>query len=429
MAQLPTRGDAREEKVSLDASQPLYRDLPAGAARSGSHSAFDVAAFSPPVFRGVPSHSPAWTATEFEPGFGVRGNKGLASSMEPPALHHAPQGKKLELGFGFDPTPISAPIPFGQTLPLSGVVKPPLAIGSYLEPYYHFYSSLDGPAIMRELAEALAACSAGDTIIDTEKFDSKYKIKCVMYSSGGSVCVPFNVRIFSLEDDDRLAVEFQRRSGDSVRFCSLYRKCLQMLQRKGVTDSTVSGSPASLSPMRSPEPMTGPADPQAGEHAAQTIKCLLQMMASDCVDVQTQAAGALADLSTDVQMLEAMIQGGVIEAFVNASRSENCDVHRCAMTGLAHLSANDAAAVKLCQLGGVAVAAKLCSQTKTAHVERESVRLIHNVVQNVGRGIFETDDGENVRGLMQEIENFPPKCPTARHQWNDLQHKLAQRGL
>jgi hypothetical protein len=95
--------------------------------------------------------------------------------------------------------------------------KPPVAPGNYLEPHYHFFTSMAPTEMFGFLKQSVQAVTQkahqgerGYDIIDTDIQEHQFKIKCIDYAPGGGKTV-FNIRIFALDGDDRYAVEFQRR--------------------------------------------------------------------------------------------------------------------------------------------------------------------------------------------------------------------------
>lgn len=407
-----------EEGDKYDAWSPSpYRSLASGAAASAEpfrYSEFEPAA----VYRSVGSGSqPQPLLFDAHADNQMFLNERVAhfpeeySKLAPPALRSSKPQPMFEK-------------PEVEVHGLSEIYEqegPPLAVDGYLEPHYHFYSSSDGDAIVTQVVAVLSWFNRTQPdSLDFEANRRKYKIKCVLYSEGGSVRIPFNVRVFSLERETRLAVEFQRRSGDSLRFCAMYRLVLKELQGKGVVHSAE--GVADCAPPRTLQ--VGP-DEQAEDNATHTVQCLLKMLFSDCVDVQSQAAGALADLAMDQCMVSAMVDNGVVEALVNASRSGNCDVHRCAVTGLGHMTArNNTAATQTWQLGGVTSAARLCNQRATPHMQRVSMRLILNVADKVRTDIHKCKEGDESRRLFEQLTRYPPSDTVALQSWQSVQSKI-----
>lgn len=384
----PPRPAASDSFLFQNYAQPLYRGL-----TIAQHTSSDESSGSPHAIKGLAD------------GFSDR----LQFSTQPHSFGFALSKKSLET------TSLSVAVPTSS--------KPPVAPGNYLEPHYHFFTTIPPSQMFGFLKQAVQLVSQkanhgekGYNIIDTNIQENQFKIKCIDYAHGSGKTV-FNIRIFSLENDPRYAVEFQRRQGCSLGFCNAYRHCLSEL-------STLGALNISDVPLKRAEVPAGPptVDDVGLQYAPETIKSLLQMLSSECVDIQLEAVKCIVDLATDPKMAASLCESGVVEALVKASSSSHCDVHRCAVSGLAHLSAKCAtSAKKASDLGGVIAAAQLstCRERGTPQIQRESMKFIENVVAHVGVGVYAKNPD-----LFQTIDKRPPSDDGARLKWNSIKKHL-----
>jgi len=379
---------------------------------------FQSVSFSQPLFRGITlQHSASDDA--------------LVSSLQHSSMKELDGfsdtlkfSSQKQLPFGFAPKS-SLEAPFLVAAPISS--KPPVAPGNYLEPHYHFFTSMAPTEMFGFLKQSVQAVTQkahqgerGYDIIDTDIQENQFKIKCIDYAPGGGKTV-FNIRIFALDGDDRYAVEFQRRQGCSVGFLNAYRHCLTELSNFGAINS------CDVPAKRAEIPVGPPVDSASLQHAPETIKCLLQMLGSECVDIQIEAVKCIVDLTTDPNMMGTLCENGVVEALVKASASSNSDVHRCAVSGLVQLSSKCAvSARKASDLGGVLAAAQLstCRERGTPQVQRESMKFIENVVSHVGTGVYAKNPD-----LFQTVDKRPPSDEGARHKWNSIKKHLQSQDV
>lgn len=261
----------------------------------------------------------------------------------------------------------------------------PIAVGGYLEPHYHFYSQTSDN-LMKKVRDVLNAAKR-EFHIDIEEITEKFRFNCEYYSAGGSSYIPFVVRIFRVNHRPELAVEFQRRKGDQVQFFKIYQTCMSHFNQMGVVfdpdaqnrrESRFAPKHEEISP----------------EQSQETIQCLLQMLSSEYVDVQSEAIQALTELAAGAAMRHALIQSGAVSLLVKASQSNCEDVHRCAVTSLAHLTSIADACAVVSKEGGLDAAIKLASTTRTPQVQRECTRLLSNVAQTLGKNAFSTCTSE-----------------------------------
>jgi hypothetical protein len=179
--------------------------------------------------------------------------------------------------------------------------EPPRA-PTYVEPNYHFKSRTSNPmALFQTIGEVLKAANVDYTV---KVF--KYKYKCVCYRNGESI--PFDVRVFSLLSSGakEYVVEFQRRKGDVIQFASVYHNLKSVLAAKGYVVEAAQTSRSSfdmdLDLSDLPE-----GDPPTTEEYEQTVACLVAMFKSGCVDIQTQAVQALAQLTIETEDVKKVV--------------------------------------------------------------------------------------------------------------------------
>ena len=217
---------------------------------------------------------------------------------------------------------------------MSSPNSPPCPPGGYLEPSSHFFvPATDTPR---------------DTLQSLFDLLRERQVDCVMCPDGWKMrgeayrdCarVEFLVRLFSTPENPRgeYAVEFQRRFGDGMVFHNLYAEVKKAWEGQQSAHSSPSHGRSVMSALTCP-PLDDQPDMQCCRQEQQTVlKCLLQMCKSDCVDVKANAITALAEMSSKPEYKNAMLEGGVVEQFIQCLGCTYSDVHRCALTGLANL--------------------------------------------------------------------------------------------
>lgn len=260
---------------------------------------------------------------------------------------------------------------------------PPLSMGGYLEPYYHFFSTASSQVIFGQIVAVLRSLHEqpeqhGE--IDYVVKDAKFKVKCEAYAPNGSK-IPFVVRVFRTEGQgNRFAVEFQRRRGDPTTFNAIYQTCLQKLAGIIEPGSFQTAHPLNDAPVDNSFFVEEQRCTLSTEMSEETVACLMQMIQSKCVDVQSEALNALVPLCKEHHELFDMNYIGVL---LDRASSPHEDVHRACLTALATIVEQQPA---LCT-AVVAVSnqrmliERACSATP--HVVRETTRLLLAVCKQV----------------------------------------------
>jgi hypothetical protein len=243
---------------------------------------------------------------------------------------------------------------------------PPPPKGNYLEPLHHVY------------------CAANANPLEVHGASFKSLV------AQGVDCVPnesklvFKVRVYTLPER-KYCLEFQRRSGNSMRFCHIYRTCLGDLVTMGLLCDDALSSVSPLPPL-----MSSRVAPFDSSKAADAVTSLRQMASSTYVDVVCEAVRALSDSSLQVILL----QGGILEIFIKGMQSDSEDLRRCGVTGCANLVINQANACReLVRVGCVrriletiqTEGADGGAKNYTPQLVREMARLLVNIRQELGR--------------------------------------------
>jgi len=132
----------------------------------------------------------------------------------------------------------------------------------------------------------------------------------------------------------------------------------------------------------------------------QTVKSLLNMIQSKCVDLKQQGIVTLADLTAaDPKVQKMMIEVGVADAFIEELACENVDVHRCAVTGLANLCQDrDSVCAKLQECGGIKTLQQL-AKSETPQVVREAARLLAHVGTALGTKVVDVEFKQTLKHI------------------------------
>jgi len=267
-------------------------------------------------------------------------------------------------------------------------VEPPTPPGGYLEASSHFYSGASPASLIQTLLLLL-----GQFLVDCKAKHEQFRIKCDAYRS--SARLSFWVTIFSASEkaSGRYIVEFQRRTGDALYFGELFRAAKRGLAEQNMVEGVVGSS--------IPEPTSAQLPMLECEvtfqHVRQTVKSLLQMVQSNCVDIKTQGIIVLADLTAAAREVQSMmVEAGVLEVLIEHLSSTQTDVHRSAITGIANLAKDDGAlGESVCKrLHARGVVKKLCvmANSEVPQVVREVARLLSLVGSALGTKVM--DDRE-----------------------------------
>jgi len=289
--------------------------------------------------------------------------------------------------------PVVAKVIGSLSSPESEEDEPPKA-PSYIEPNYHFESTSNPNRLFSTIGEVLKAADVHFTV---KMF--KYKYKCVCYRDGGSI--PFDVRIFSLASAGakKYAVEFQRRKGDVIQFASVYRELKDVLAAKGhvVELARPSSQPP---PFDLDLPDFPEEEPPTSEEYEETVSCLVAMFESRCMDIQSQAIQALAQLTTGIEAAKKAVFKRGWGVLVSGLASSVEDIHRCAVSGIANLL-EDNREVGECieRTQGLIAAIVALVSSGILQVARESARALANLGKQFGPGV--TDE------FKQQVRNLP----------------------
>jgi hypothetical protein len=290
-----------------------------------------------------------------------------------------------------------SPIVQKNKLALSQVVvarvEPPSPPGGYLEPSYHVFSSANPTALMQSVLNVLAAQQ-----VDCEARHQEFKIKCHAYRSCARLS--FYVHVFSVGEgtSKRYAVEFQRRTGDSMHFREIYRSAKRSLAENQLIERVKASS------IRPDQPAPPPLEAQVTlEQVKDTVKSLLLMVNSKFVDLKTQGLVALADLTASEPKVQSMmLESGVLDALVQELTSSSststtsasatvADISRCAVTGLANLAhEREHVCQKIAETGAVKTLLQL-AKSEVAQIARECARLLANLGSTLGKKVIDTE--------------------------------------
>uniref|UniRef100_A0A7S0LMS9 Uncharacterized protein n=1 Tax=Coccolithus braarudii TaxID=221442 RepID=A0A7S0LMS9_9EUKA len=316
----------------------------------------------------------------FMPGFKNAGGVPTMDAFEMAKGGSSEAGLAKSLGFAGGPK-------FGQDATLwknsAGVddgaaevdAKPPMAIGGYLEPSYHVFSNWKPLDIMHGIETALQQFGPGKKAMFVVDFGAdllKYKFSCTAYARNGQATV-FVVCVFSVEDTESYAIEFQKRSGDAFDFRKIYVKCINSF--KNMVDEAASSLPT---PVFQPPMLDFPDEEQpTAEQLQMSVKPLQGMLESGYMDVMRQGVMGIVHQSLDKRLTKYLADEGCLKALLKGSQSRMEDVHRCCLTALANIaeSCSEDALVRMVKLGVVRLAANH-ALSANKHVQRESARLL-----------------------------------------------------
>ena len=255
-----------------------------------------------------------------------------------PTLKHSPQpffpevNKKQQQNNLAVPTPIPAAVAetAAITAPAPSEASPPPA-PEWLEPNSHFFCSCPPPATPTLLYDTVQSTlqslhespspspeePQSDALfaIDCTPVPARFKISCAAYQLRCGDCTPFVVRVFTVDAaKHKYCVEFQRRKGDVAAFWTLFRLARSRIQAAhpcSDRDTPSAAAPelpahsplnlrtldvdAGLAPpscLRSwsapPLPVEAGGPSFSRTQICETVRSLLQMVASPCVDIKLQ---------------------------------------------------------------------------------------------------------------------------------------------
>lgn len=271
-------------------------------------------------------------------------------------------------------------------------IEPP-AVPVYLEPSYHVVCRAKPSSLFESLVTFAKVNS-----LEFRVLPQKYKLKCVSYPLGEQK-IPFVASIFQMEADEqgkRYAVEFQRRSGDIIRFSDLWANCKRHFADKGFIEKENEKAKKPELPKLDDVTVT---DKQIRE----TLQCLLQMASSNCCDVKCQAIAALSKMSLEEQIQKLMLEEACLDAFLAAASSKMEDIHRCAVFALANLAQSVAICQSIVEKGGVSVLCSL-SRSSTNQVVRDCSRTLGSIASRLGSSVVNDEFRETLETLQSSSD-------------------------
>jgi len=386
MSQKPTQSSSEFKQPNLSELALLQ---PTSLTRSISRS---LAFGEEPLYRSLSQESSP--SSESVPNLSSQ-KSSVRSFGVPSASSSAPkQASKLDdsLFSSFKPVSLADAVS-SQPAP----IQPPPVPGNYLEPSHHVISRHDPHVLYAAIGQILLLARTTTRNIDFVSFPDQFKYKCTAYSQG-ELAIPFIARVFLLQSDQngaKYAIEFQRRKGDSFLFSEIWTMTKQYLQSKNLIESSSksssSSSSSSASSMSTSLKRTVPLDEEITDaHVKNTIKCIHQMLASDCADVKVQAISALTKLTVSdskVQLL--LIEEGVVESFLTHTQSSVDDIHRCAVGGLANLTnSRESVCKSVAEKGGIKNICSLAKGSDILQVKRECLRALLSLCTVLGAALY-----------------------------------------
>jgi len=304
--------------------------------------------------------------------------------------------------------------------PVEESMEPPSPKGGYLEPYYHCFAL----ARPQDVLEAVSG-NLRDQAVDVEPRPQKFKLVCAGYHGSGKIS--FKVRMYRVKPapgspvadggvdgtGSRYVLEFQRRSGDCIRFSEIYRAAIAALNARGYVRVNIPSSPKSH--------LSSSVNTQLEvSKLPDTVRFLVQMAKSEYCDVMSEGIRTLCDLSADSAAQPVLIAEGVFDLFLTNSDNEMEDVHRCSVTGLANLATKREPQCKsLVSHGCVrSLIRSMKDQSSTPQIVRETARLLVSISEQVGRDMILTDEAEAAKAL-QDLMCSPD--PVVRQHADNLQ--------
>jgi hypothetical protein len=311
---------------------------------------------------------------------------------------------------------------------------PPQVPGGYLEPRFHVKTSSDPSKVFSQVIAHLDTFENLDYIVSAKRF----KVKAVAYSAGRRTA--FVARVFSMDvtSDDHYVVEFQRRSGDLALFSGIYDEVCATLANAGFVSAQTKSDIMCYSQILPPD-TDDELEEQQGNEAKQiteTLRCLLQMLTAKNVDIQSHAAQEITDMSCQPQFTEALVRTAVkidveddsqdadietdaVSVLADGVYSSSDEIMRCSLTSLGNLfQAKQEATVaqKLVSINQGELINRLCflinnkSSKVTAHVVRESSRLLQNVCVSKSYQVLSTA----LQGKVQATAQYLTTAADAR---------------
>ena len=435
---------------------------------SSAHAAF---APEPTVYRSVTmadntglGHSPFDPLSHFDRSGGSGGyakelglNPKMHSFQVTQQAEYKPTLKHLQM-----PT-LKAHVPAPQVavaaaspIPSDPQIPPPQA-PVWLEPNSHFFCTCDHPhtpatlfdTVQRTLLQLHENTSNPNSnsicTLDCTPVPARYKLSCTAYANRSGGCTPFVVRIFTADAaSNKYCVEFQRRQGDCTHFFDIFRvaraavQTAHPLKEDGMKVPPMQHA-ASLDSLNLgslditlPRPMlrSWSAPPLPKEHGygatftkeqiCETVRSLLLMCASNCIDIKMNGVLALAELCCSpsfddaiqhcsFNLHETLVAEGCFQLFLDCLPIEQIDIHRASLTALANLSETQSHVCNQVLSDDKSLRAVLSlAASQTNQVVRECARLMANcakqVTKQVSSNLLHKIPYELVEKLMQHSD-------------------------
>jgi len=287
-------------------------------------------------------------------------------------------------------------------------VEPPFAPANYVET-----SSVTAEAEPSYLVTVLLTVlrrMGVDCVVKHEEF----RLACCALK--GCSRLTFSARVWRLEQlqdkgsSGQYSVELQRRAGCALHFAEVFRQAKAALAQENVLVASVGASDALDA--AAPPPLEASV---TAEQVKQTVAALSKMAGSKCVELKVQGLAALADLTADSSRQSQLVELKVLDmlltelclasaanASTNASTaSEDADIARCAVTGIANLCRDraDKLCPKLQQCGAVKTLLALAKH-KSTQLVRETARLLSIVATALGTKVLDNEFKATLKLLM-----------------------------
>lgn len=385
----------RENHAAFKPEPTVYRSVTIDSAGSGAfdHSPFDplgqfdrgypMSAYGPPSAKELNLNPKMQSFSTYQP------------ADYKPTLKHSPQPQQQQ-----QPIKLSAVVS-PQASPIVAVTSAAAAAAAsiaslhapppapmWLEPNSHFFCSCHPPttpALLFDTVQATlqslhensdSSADASICTLDCTPTPARFKLACTAYASRSGAATPFVVRIYTADAaKHKYCVEFQRRRGDVTHFYALFHtarsriqaahplveegETVPLLQKAGSVDSLNLGSLDINLPQPLLRSWSAPALPAmsgadhsfSGEHLCDTVRSLLQMCASPCIDIKLNGVLALAELSCspsfdaslsacgNFNLHETLVAEGCFKLFLDCLPIAQLDIHRASLTALANISA------------------------------------------------------------------------------------------
>jgi len=162
------------------------------------------------------------------------------------------------------------------------------------------------------------------------------------------------------------------------------------------------------------------------------------MVSSECADVKSVGLQALTHLSAETSVRDVLIQHGGVDRFLSSLKRTNddLDMHRCAVTGLAHLMTPTTAASTSTRNNSREsvwnsvfvpdVSSSLCRllRSNSQHNQRQTIKFVLNLVNALGAGVLSAEVESAINDLG--TANVSHTDPTARQCALHIMHTRAR---